>query len=218
MRLLDLFCGQGGAAAGYARAGFEVTGVDINPQPRFPYTFVQADAVEYVKEFGHLFDAIHASPPCQAHSALRTLWKDRAHPELVAPTREALVASGKPWIIENVPGAPLIDPVVLCGSMFDLKVADRTGLVRWLRRHRLFESNVALTAPGPCAHGGRPVMGVYGHSGGRQMTRGYKATRAEASAVLGIDWMSLRGLSQSVPPAYAEWLGRIMLDKLTVGE
>ena len=127
-RLLDLFCSAGGAAMGYHRAGFDVTGVDINPQPRYPFAFVQGDALEYVAAHGHEYDAIHASPPCQRYSKATIVHAGvrETHPDLVAPARELLVASGAEWIIENVVGAPLIAPARLCGTMFGLTFA-RTG-------------------------------------------------------------------------------------------
>src|SRR5713226_9004155 len=140
-RLLDLFCGAGGAAAGYARAGFEVVGVDIRPQPRYPFAFHQADALTCSLDG---FDAYHASPPCQLYSRTHRLWKSSVHPDLVDPLRQRLRATGKPYMLENVPGAPLPGSIVLCGTMFGLGVL----------RHRLFESNVLLFLPGPCAHKG----------------------------------------------------------------
>lgn len=128
MRLLDLFCGAGGAAMGYYRAGFEVVGVDIKPQPNFPFEFHQANALDFPVDG---FDIIHASPPCQAHTCLNVMWNAKKHADFVEPTREKLKASGLPYIIENVPGAPLIDPIKLCGSMFGLGAGPYD-----LRRHR----------------------------------------------------------------------------------
>ena len=132
MKLLDLFCGAGGAAMGYHRAGFDdITGVDIKPMPRYPFKFIQGDALEYLAAHGAEYDVIHASPPCQAYSIMQHanhMRKD--HPDLVDSVRDALKQTGKPWIIENVPGAPLIDPILLCGLSFGLRVI----------RHRLFES------------------------------------------------------------------------------
>lgn len=136
-RLLDLFCGAGGASKGYADAGFDVVGVDKHPQPHYPFEFIQADALEFLAAHGSEYVAIHASPPCQVHSALKHLpnFNEDEHEDLVAETRSLLEASGAPWIMENVPGAPLRDPVVLCGSMFRLA----TPCGAELRRHRLFE-------------------------------------------------------------------------------
>jgi DNA (cytosine-5)-methyltransferase 1 len=138
-RLLDLFCCAGGAGVGYSRAGFEVVGVDINPQPRYPFEFVQADALNLDADFIATFDAIHASPPCQSYSDLAKR-NGNAHewPRLIEPVRELLVSTGLPYVIENVDGAPLIDAVVLCGTMFPrLRVL----------RHRLFEANFTILTP-----------------------------------------------------------------------
>ena len=159
MKLLDLFCGAGGAAMGYSRAGFdEIVGVDIKPQPRYPFTFVETDALKYLKEHGHEFDAIHASPPCQAYSIMHNLpWlKGREYPELILPTRELLQAVGKPYVIENVMGARYGAPGIekrgleahgmqagwLCGAMFGLP----------FYRHRLFETNWFWMQPGHPKH------------------------------------------------------------------
>lgn len=206
MRILDAFCCQGGAGAGYVRSGFSVTGVDIEPQPRNPHTVIQADAIAFIREHGHEFDAIHASPPCQAYTTLRHRTKE-SYVDLVAVVREALEVTGRPWVIENVVGAPLCNPIMLCGTSFGLGVDGRE-----LRRHRLFESNVALMSM-PCAHT-LPVVGVYGTGGGGQMTRGYKATPEQAAKALDIDWMNRYGLSQAIPPAYTEFIGGQLMQHL----
>lgn len=215
-RLLDLYCGAGGASVGYARAGFDVTGVDIEPQPRYAGgAFVQADALEYLAEHGREYDAIHASPPCQRHSDLGAFYDREQYADLIAPTRGALLASGRPYVIENVPGAPLESPVTLCGSMFGLGAQCRDGQYHQLRRHRLFESNVFLLTP-PCAHQGRPV-GVYGNGGGRSQRsdqpgpNGFVGTASESREAMGIDWMDRYTRSQAIPPAYTEWIGRALL-------
>jgi DNA (cytosine-5)-methyltransferase 1 len=214
-RLLDLFCGAGGCSVGYERAGFDVVGVDIKPQPRYPFEFHQADVLEYLARpfWWFRFDAIHASPPCQAHSTLGSLWKDREHPDLVAPVRERLKASGLPYVIENVVGAPLDNPVMLCGSTFGLGANGRQ-----LRRHRLFESNVAIMAF-PCQHVGQPV-GVYGHGGGGSMTRGYKGTGDEYREAMGMHWAGLTKaeIAQAIPPAYTEHIGGYLLAALEPAE
>ena len=139
MRLLDLFCCAGGAGMGYSRAGFDVVGVDIAPQPRYPFEFIQAEAIEYVKAHGHEYDAIHASPPCQASSALtKGTNRGRIYEDLIPQTRAALGASGRPYVIENVQGSDLRRDATLCGEMFGLAVI----------RHRYFEvSGFALTPP-----------------------------------------------------------------------
>jgi len=224
-RLLDLFCGAGGAAVGYSRAGFtDIVGVDIKPQPRYPFTFVLGDALEYVAAHGHEFDAIHASPPCQAFTALRTMPNARAHQDLLAPTRDALLAVGKPFVIENVPQAPMeirppslfsrINGVTLCGSMFALGTESFQ-----LRRHRLFESDVMLLQP-ECRHDSmRQVVGFYGdhartraridghHSRGADIT-GKARKKMLATLLLGIDWMEWHEIQQAIPPAYTEFIGR----------
>jgi DNA (cytosine-5)-methyltransferase 1 len=164
---------------GYARSGFDVVGVDKNPQPNYPFPFVQADAVEYASEHGHEYDVIAASPPCQVHSDLAPL-AAQGHVDLIPEARAALIATGLPYVIENVEGAPLINPLTLCGSMFGLSAAGRV-----LKRHRLFESNVGLSAPKPDACVGRPVGGVYGDGGGGPQTRGYKFYAAESREAMG---------------------------------
>jgi DNA (cytosine-5)-methyltransferase 1 len=207
---------------GYARAGFDVTGVDIKSQPHYPFRFVQGDALEYLEKWGGElsieFDAVHASPPCQAHSDLRSLWQDRPYKDLIAPTRALLerlandhgILTDMPWVIENVEGAPLRPDLVLCGSMFDLGANGRQ-----LRRHRWFESNVLLMSPGLCGHQGQPV-GVYGHGGGGKMTRGYRGTAAEYREAMGIAWATKAEIAQAIPPAYTEWIGRQLLRALEV--
>jgi len=163
-RLLDLFCGAGGAAMGYHRAGFEVVGVDIKPQPHYPFEFHQADAMTYPLDG---FDVIHASPPCQGYSALAAMHPDLEWERLIGPVRDRLVSNGKPFVIENVETAPLrhsptlfgLHGVILCGSHFGLGVGRG-----YLRRHRKFESTVIIQQL-PCAHGIKKAVGVYGHGG-----------------------------------------------------
>jgi DNA (cytosine-5)-methyltransferase 1 len=194
-----------------------VVGVDLRPQPRYPFAFVHADAMTFPLEG---FDAIHASPPCQAYSVLRHAaeQKGRDKPDLVAPTRERLAATGLPYVIENVPGAPLAVSVILCGSMFGLRAGERQ-----LRRHRLFESNVPMLSP-TCYHQGEAI-GVYGggpvgrYTFGNGAARdyygrrgGYQGTVAEKREAMEIDWMSAAELNQAIPPAYTEYLGRILLE------
>lgn len=203
MRVLDLFCKAGGASAGYAQAGFDVTGVDHEPQPRYPFRFVQADALEYVEAHGHEFDLIAASPPCQAHMTLRH-WTKREYPDLIPATRAALVATGKPYIIENVPGAPLVNPITLCGSMFGLRVI----------RHRIFECNPLIWwPPGRCSHP-KGAVGRRGNEGTREWitVTGHFSNIPKARAAMGgLDWMNQAELAQAIPPAYTRWLGEQML-------
>ena len=213
-RLLDLFSCAGGAGMGYHRAGFDVVGVDINPQPNYPFEFHQSDAIEFVKAHGHEFDAIHASPPCQGYLNLgkvnRAQGRKYEHPDLIEPTREALMATGLPFVIENVQDARkrLVDPVRICG----------TGLGLPLRRHRLFESSAELEGV-ECHHdrftvpkywtGWRPngehrlstVVQVYGNAGGRE----------HWPAAMGIDWMTAAEMCEAIPPAYTEHIGRHLL-------
>lgn len=221
-RLLDLFSGAGGAALGYSRAGFDVVGIDLaDHSRRYPFKFIQADAVEYLTAHGHEYDVIHASPPCQAYSVTRHSHNIQ-HPELIEPVRAALIASGKPYVIENVVGAPLIDPIILCGSMFGLTAVDsRDGVLLELRRHRLFESNAYLTAP-KCNHQ-HAVGGVYGGgSSRRSATRldwkggggrgGYTPVNDVRRELMGIWHMTGKELSQAIPPAYTEHIGSQLID------
>jgi DNA (cytosine-5)-methyltransferase 1 len=215
VRLLDLFCGGGGAGIGYARAGFEVTAVDIRPQPRNPFLELhQADALDVLDdvEYCRGFDLIHASPPCQRYGPLhaQTCRGVCTHPDLVGRVLESLERIGRPWVVENVEGARsrMRDPLTLCGSMFGLGHGGRV-----LRRHRLFESSHPLTAPGPDACAGRPVVGVYGSGGGWTRTApgggGVKVSGPDAAAALGIDWTTHQAtLAEMIPPAYTEHLGR----------
>lgn len=232
-RLLDLFCGAGGCSAGYERAGFEVVGVDIEPQPRYPFEFIQMDALDALGcllERGlnapvglggcrHYllgdFDAAHASPPCPAYANISKQQgtADR-HPRLIEPVRDLLERSGLPYVIENVPGAPLKNSIRLCGSSFGLRV----------RRHRLFECSFPIMAP-PCVHGWQrsntnrlrsgyelPVDSVVPVYGGGQA--GFDiATCREA---MGIDWMTTDELNNAIPPPYTEHIGGYLMAALTM--
>ena len=221
MRLLDLFSGAGGAAVGYHRAGFDVTGVDLVNQPRYPFEFVQGDALKYLTTADLSgFDAIHASPPCKTSTSLRA-FSGAHHEDLIPQTRAALIATGLPYVIENVPGASLLNPITLCGSSFGLDV----------RRHRLFESNVALTAracdhrgqaarspgyPVKRYHSGRPVVtmspviGVFGR--GQGLGDGEVDLWRRA---MGIDWMNRDEMAQAIPPAFTQHIGEWLLAALT---
>jgi len=196
MRLLDLFCGAGGAAMGYHRAGFdEIVGVDIKPQPHYPFTFVQGDALEYVALHGREFDVIHASPPCQHYSAMQHIKKNKHKwPDLIEPTRIQLQITGKPFVIENVIGAPLRIDLLLCGSMFGLRMI----------RHRIFESNMPMPLLTLTCH--HENMYDPWHWGVKQ--------REEMSAGMGIDWfMTREEVREAIPPAYTEFIGRQLLNK-----
>ena len=187
---------------GYYRAGFEVVGVDIKAQPRFPFEFHQADALEYPLE---TFDVTHASPPCQKYSAATRHLANNS-PLLIEPIRHRLLATGRPYVIENVLGAPLLEPITLCGLSLGLNV----------KRHRLFESNVPLPAP-PCVpgHPGDWYV-IFGHEV-RSRRHGHAAGRKNNLEVgrkaMGIDWMTRGELSEAIPPAYTEWIGRRILDE-----
>lgn len=168
--LLDLFCGAGGAAMGYHRAGFDVIGVDLNPQPRYPFEFHQCDALEWLSYEQNEFDAIHASPPCQRYTALAKGNNANVddYPDLIAPTRELLQETGLPYVIENVPSAPLRYPITLCGEMFGLSVI----------RHRLFESNLPLLMCPHRPHRGRVAGYRHGQKGSMGLTSRCTATEA----------------------------------------
>jgi len=225
-KVLDLFCKAGGCSRGYAMAGFEPTGVDIEKQKRYPYEFIQADAMEILRDQDFLkkFAFIHASPPCQRYSVTKHLSNGK-HPDLVGPVRELLLATGKPYVIENVVGAPLIYPVRLCGSSFGLD----------LRRHRLFESNLLLVGKS-CRHKWQTprfppsslrarrdqklsrVIVVYGHGGNWHARRSDivtvvggvcsgGSTVAEWRTAMEIDWMTCDELAQAIPPAFTKFLG-----------
>jgi len=206
-KLCDLFCGAGGAAAGYAAAGFDVTGVDIEPQPHYPYRFVQADWHEYLTEHWQEYDFVHTSPPCQGYSQLATMHPGRQYPLLIEPVRAALQATGKLYAIENVERAPLFG-VVLCGSMFGLRI--ERG---YLRRHRRFETSFDVPQL-ICNHCG-PTVGVYGHGGHSGKHR--MCNKAEAAKIMQIDWMNRDELAQAIPPAYTSFVGAWAMRALVGG-
>jgi DNA (cytosine-5)-methyltransferase 1 len=219
-RLLDLFAGAQGAGVGYARAGFEVHAVDIEPHVRHPEvaSFIVADAMEILAGRGAVdllaFDAVHASPPCQSETTLRHV-HGRPHPNLLGPTLDALRAlPGVPWIVENVESSKQMpDALMLCGAAFGLGATCRDGVYRPLKRHRLFSSSRWLMGHG-CACSGREVVGVYGNGGGGPQTRGYRGLRREMAEAMGIDWMGVGDLSQAIPPAYTEFIGGQLLEHL----
>lgn len=235
--LLDLFCGAGGAAMGYHRAGFEVIGVDLNPMPRYPFMFVQANALNVldtlilggttndarlddVIDWGYRrasFAAVHASPPCQRFSSISRCRPGLAekYPNLIGPVRERLQVIDLPYIIENVPGAPLIEPVTLCGSQFNRCVTWPPHGDLMLRRHRNFEANFSIADAGAHDHSllSMPVMG-HGEPPGRRSrlkASGRPTTCCgylkAASEVMGIDWMNRDEIAESIPPDYTEYIG-----------
>ena len=204
-RLLDLFCGAGGAAMGYYLAGFEVVGVDIKPQSRFPFEFHQADAMTYLLDG---FDVIHASPPCQRYTALKSVFDSSKYPDLVGATRKRLEDSGALWVIENVVGSPLRRDLVLCAAPFGLRSY----------RHRIFEMNFSVKQPGHPKHTvrvNRRKKNRRGHwdAGGFVTVVGDIGSYVGPEA-MGIDWMTGNELSQAIPPAYTEYIGRQLIDHL----
>ena len=209
-KLLDLFCCEGGAATGYHRNGFDVTGIDITPQPRYPYTFHQGDAADWPLDG---YDAVHASPPCEDHSATMGFGlADRGTGWLLPHTIQRLQEWGGPYIVENVesravkqhmPGA-----LRLCGSMFNLGAHDSRGNWRILRRHRLFLTNIPILLPTACTCRGKLVGGVYGHGEqGVNGGRGYGFAADAAREAMGMPWASRDGCAEAIPPAYTEFLG-----------
>lgn len=217
-RLLDLFCGAGGASMGYYRAGFDVVGVDIKPQRHYPFEFHQADAMTYPLDG---FDAIHASPPCQTYSITKHT-HSKEYPDLVDATRDRLIEPGVPWVMENVIGAPMPNALVLCGTMFALTADDLDDTPLFLRRHRLFETSHLVFGPGPCRcaamkGAGWHVGGVYGggahdRAWAREHRKGgYTPHVSVRRSLMGIDWMPEKPLNEAIPPAYTEWIGRQLL-------
>jgi DNA (cytosine-5)-methyltransferase 1 len=208
-RLLDLFCCAGGAGMGYHRAGFEVVGVDIKHRARNPHPVIEADVLGLDPAWiADNFDAVHASPPCQFATELNN--DKTRHENLIPPTRALLEATGLPYVIENVEGAKahLVNPIVLCGSMFSLESGDAE-----LRRHRLFECSFPVFPLPHCSHAKRRVIGVYGGHGRdrRRKFNGQDFTVEQRREAMGIDWMTGGELSQAIPPAYTEFLGRQLL-------
>ena len=201
---------------GYQRAGFDIVGVDIDPQPNYPFEFHQGDALQYLEAHGHEFDAIHASPPCQGYTTMSNKHREAqaVWPRLIAPTRELLRETGRPYVIENVAGARkhLISPVVLSGGMFGLGVD----------RPRLFETNFPIVAP-PYRRPD-PVIGVYGrHHDGRRLWSRKDGTELRAAKTLtegrlamGIGWMFWRELTEAIPPAYTQYIGAQLIEHLAV--
>lgn len=212
-RLLDLFCGAGGCSMGYHNAGFDVFGVDHLTQKNYPFPFVQCDALEYVMDHGHKYDVIHASPPCQAYSSLTR--NKSIHPDMLQQTRNVILSTCRPYVIENVIGAPMRNAIVLCGTNFNLKF-DRLSV---LRRHRLFELSHLILVP-QCACRGMVTAFVGGHMGRRRHT-GKNHNQAgfdESMRAMGIHWMTRYELSQAVPPAYTEYIGRHLILALSLTE
>lgn len=199
--LLDLYCGAGGAAMGYSRAGYQVIGVDIKPQKNYPFEFHQCDALAYLDwACGDFFDVIHASPPCQRYSKMSNCRPGLAdgYPDLIGPTRERLERLGVPYIIENVEGAPLVDPVMLCPQMFG----------RELYRHRLFETNFPLEQPAHPPHIKPASKAGHWKPGTVMSIAGHIAPIAMARELMGIDWTTREELAEAIPPYFTEYIGR----------
>lgn len=204
MRLLDLFCGAGGAAVGYYRAGFtDITGVDIKQQKNYPFEFIQSDALEYLENCDLMqFDLIHASPPCQAYTSLRALHPEKEYPELIEPIRTKIEKHC--YVIENVVGAPLENPLMLCGTMFGLRVF----------RHRLFECNPVLWwPPAACCHDGKSQAALNSYQTLDNLdfitVSGHNFRRVDGMKAMGIDWhMTGAEVAEAIPPAYTEWIGK----------
>ncbi|HXI85321.1 MAG TPA: hypothetical protein VNL17_14665 [Verrucomicrobiae bacterium] len=217
---LDLFCGAGGATKGLQCAGFHVTGVDIRPQPKYcGDLFYEADAMTFPLDG---YDFIWASPPCQAHTTMKSMWNAKDHADLIPATRTRLISSGLPWTMENVPGSTLMDGgFFLCGSMFGLGVEVYDGW-RQLRRHRWFESTIHVLVP-PCRHNG-PTIGFYGdHARDRRRKAGVRdrgldfpdADKLELGRkAMDMPWSDWAGISQAIPPAYSEFIGRQVMELL----
>ena len=214
-KILDLFCGAGGAGMGYSQAGFDVTGVDIKPMPNYPFTFVQGDALAYLAEHGHEYDAIHASPPCQASSALtKGTNRGKRYVNLIPATRELLSTFDVPTVIENVQGSDLRRDLTLCGEMFGLGVI----------RHRYFEVSFPVAQPAHKPHRGRvagyrhgewfdgPYFAVYGDGGG-------KGSVEQWQQAMGITWTNVRKeIAEAIPPAYTAFIGTQLMTHLRASE
>lgn len=209
-RLLDLYCCGGGASYGYEQAGFDVTGVDNAPQPKYKGKFIHHDAIEFVRLYGKRFDVIHASPPCQQYSRSTKQFRIRGkkYDDLIALTRTELINTGKPYVIENVPNSPLINPVQLCGTMFNLRTY----------RHRLFESNLEIKIPAHQSHdarntpmGRKPIEGEFiqyvGHFSGVDLVQ----------KMTGLHWLGQYELAQSIPPQYTKFIGEQLMSYLKQG-
>jgi DNA (cytosine-5)-methyltransferase 1 len=229
MKLLDLFCCQGGASMGYHRAGFDVIGVDLDPRfaKRYPFEFHAGDAIEFVKEHGHEFDAIHASPPCQGYTR-GNAGKVTSWPKLIPDVRDLFEETGLPYVIENVKdaGPEMKAPAYLCGCMFDLTALDDDGITLHLQRARLFETSFGLEAPRPCDHSAHEwVAGAYGGARRDKYEAKYvrkggyvPADKSVVKALLGVAEshdVTWNGLFECIPPAYTEYVGAELLKAVT---
>jgi DNA (cytosine-5)-methyltransferase 1 len=218
-RLLDVGCCAGGAAVGYDRAGFEVTGVDIAPQPNFPFEFIQADGLEFLADPANLepFDAIHCSWPCQ-HKSLATLSQRRngkEYPDLITPGRKLLQAQPRPWVMENVPQSSLRPDIRLCGCMFSLEVEVPGIGICQLRRERVFETSWHDPGLTPAHSHRHPAISVCGHGTPSWMRKrtGHVGV-ALWREVMGVTWTNRAELAESIPPAYTEFVGALLMEVL----
>lgn len=194
---------------GYHMAGFEVTGIDINPQPLYPFNFIQADAIDYLQKHWMEYDFIHASPPCQGYSHLTPKEHKYKYDKLISCLRDFLKHTGKPYVIENVAGAKneLENPIMLCGSMFNLRC----------QRHRYFECSFDITVDMTCDHSQIPLLVTTASKASRELRKqlGMKPKSVKnAPVAYGIDWMNFEGLRECIPPAYTEWIGRRWLESI----
>ncbi len=233
-RLLDLFCGAGGCSEGYRRAGFALYGIDNGPKPlrHYPFPYICMDALEAMDRllrgegltfsngetlFLADFAAFHASPPCQKWSNMTKRWaRQDGHPDLIIPARISLINFCKPYVIENIEGAPLLDPVMLCGSMFGAWAVERTYQ---LRRHRIFETSFETPfAPASCSHSGL-ALPVYGHAGGSSKRDGLKFPGTDAwREGMGIDWMTGNELAEAIPPCFTEYIGKYLMQAVATSQ
>lgn len=206
MKLLDLFCGAGGCAMGYWRAGYhDITGIDIKPQKNYPFYFIQDDVFEWCAHNDlSQYDLIHASPPCQRFSIMTPPEHKDRHPDYIDHTRQLL--KGKRYVIENVKGAPMKNAVMLCGTMFGLNI----------ERHRYFECNPEIVFPPvSCNHKPRPVL-ITGTSKRKENgVRVGENTVQECRDASGIFWMTRSELDEAIPPAYTEWIGKEICKLIT---
>lgn len=199
MKILDTYCCEGGASTGFVKAGHDVTGIDLYPQSKYPYKFIQADAIDYLLEHGHEYDYIHASPPCQKDSLSTMQFRKmgKIYPDLISDTRDALVKTGKPYDIENVRGSALNNPVLLCGNMFNIPSY----------RHRLFETNWQLPQPLHLKHVAKQAkMGRPVKDGEYIQYMGHFPMVSHVRNFTGFNWMSIYGLAQSIPSEYTEYI------------
>jgi DNA (cytosine-5)-methyltransferase 1 len=206
LKILDLFCGAGGAGYGYFLAGFEVTGIDNKEQKHYPFEFILSDAFEYLVNNYNKFDAIHASPPCQQYTKSAKQWRKagKEYPDLITECRMLLTKTNKPYIIENVPDSPLINPIILNGSVFGLLV----------HRKRLFECNFFVDQPGIPKTKASIKMGRPVKEGDIIQPVGHFSGINYAKKQMQIDWMNISELAQAIPPAYTKYISKFLITEI----